>query len=495
MCGILGVFGDLNKESDQYNRMLSLMEHRGPDDIGVKRGSQYFLGHQRLSIIDVESGHQPIQSMDKDKFLICNGEVYNHNSLKKRVGENYDFNTNSDSEVIIPVYEQDGLQSANNIEGMFSFILLSKDSYFVARDPIGIKPLYWGSDDNCLFFSSEIKSLINYTENIEEFPNGHYYSSTKGLQPYYQLPKTDSFITDIDLAVKNIRDSLKSSVKKRLMSDVEVGVFLSGGLDSSIIASLMKEEIPKLHSFSVGLQDSPDLKAARLVSEYLGTTHHEYIYTEEEMFNVLPDVIYYLESFDSSLVRSAIPCYFVSRLASDYVKVILSGEGADELFAGYSYLANYEDPKALHSESLRIIEGLHNLNLQRVDRMTMAHCIEGRVPFLDLDFIKTVLSISPELKLHSTFGIEKWLLRKAFEDKLPQEIVWRNKAEFAQGCGSSTVLEKATLNYDNEEILKNSEGGNSISSKEELFFFSIFKNRFNHPDAEKLIGRWNGTLH
>lgn len=423
MCGILGVFGDLNKKDNQYENMLTLMKHRGPDDIGTVKSNSYYLGHQRLSINDINGGHQPFKSNDRKTLLVCNGEIYNYEKLNQKVKSNYSFRTNSDNEIIIPIYEECGSHAPKFLDGMFSFILLDEDNYFVARDPIGIKPLYWGSDDKHLYFSSEIKALVDYSKKIEEFPSGHYYTPSEGLQPFYQLPKVETFITDIDKALNDIKSSLSSSVRKRLMADVPIGVFLSGGLDSSIIASLMKEDIAELHSFSVGSENSPDLEAARLVSDYIGTIHHEYIYTEKEMFEVLPDVIYHLESYDAALVRSAIPCYFVSKLASDYVKVVLSGEGSDELLAGYSYFEEFDNPETIHAESLKIIKGLHNLNLQRVDRMTMAHCLEGRVPFLDIDFIETVLQISPELKQQSKFGIEKWLLRKAFEDKLPPEIV------------------------------------------------------------------------
>lgn len=279
------------------------------------------------------------------------------------------------------------------------------------------------------------------------------------------------------------------------MSDVPVGVFLSGGLDSSIIAALLKEEIPGLHSFSVGLPGSPDIEAARIVAEHLGTIHHEYLYSEDEMREVLAEVIYYLESFNPALVRSAVPCYFVSRLASQHVKVVLSGEGADELFGGYTYFDRYDDPEALQTETIRILKGLHNINLQRVDRMTMAHGLEGRVPFLDVELIETALSISPELKTHRSFGMEKWILRKAFEDELPAEIVWREKLEFAQGCGSSTFFEQETACITDERLREAKEQGIPITTKEELFYYNIFNNHMDHPDVVNMVGRWKGILH
>ncbi len=493
MCGILGVFGKLNKTESRFDTMLQTLQHRGPDDNRTVTGTDYFLGHQRLSIIDVEGGRQPLESNDGNTHLVCNGEIYNHQSLKNDLA--YSFSSGSDSEVIIPLYQEKGSESVKDLDGMFSFIVSRGNRFFVARDPIGIKPLYWGFDDTNIYFSSEIKALINTTDRISEFPKGSYFDSNKGFKTYYQLPQVDTFITDIDKAIEKVRKVLRKSVRKRLMADVPVGVFLSGGLDSSIIAALMKEEIPELHSFSVGLPESPDIKAARMVAQHLGTVHHEYVYSEDEMQEALADVIYYLESYDQALVRSAVPCYFVSRLASQYVKVVLSGEGADELFAGYSYLEDYDEPQELHSESVRILSGLHNINLQRVDRMTMAHGLEGRVPFLDIEFIETVLIISPELKMQSTFGKEKWLLRKAFEDVLPAKIVWRNKLEFAQGCGSSTFFEERTSCITDEKLQKAIECGIPVSSKEELHYYNIFNNHMDHPDAVNLVGRWKGALH
>jgi asparagine synthase (glutamine-hydrolysing) len=253
--------------------------------------------------------------------------------------------------------------------------------------------------------------------------------------------------------------------------------------------------VDELHSFSVGLPHSEDLRSARIVADHLGTIHHEYVYSETEMAEVLPDVIYHLESYDTALVRSAVPCYFVSRLASEFVKVILTGEGSDELFAGYSYFSDYDDPRALQRESVRITEELHNLNLQRVDRMTMAHGLEGRVPFLDTDFIRTVLSISPSLKMYRTYGVEKWLLRKAFEEMLPRDILWRVKTEFAQGCGSSRVFEDQTVHITDEEFRDAKLRNLPVENKEELFYHRIFQSFFDHPDAHTLIGRWQGHLH
>ncbi len=496
MCGILGVFGQSPTNKYNFEAMLSTLTHRGPDDTGIVRENNLTLGHQRLAIVDVAGAHQPFESPDSQLHGICNGEIYNYQELRARFESSYDFRTHGDSEVLLPLYQQFGSQLTNHLDGMFGFVVSEGQEFMAARDPIGIKPLYYGTKGDLKFFSSEIKALVQYTDEIQEFPQGHYYQSGAGFFPYYHLPEESSFISDGSEVLDKIRVSLAKSVHKRLMSDVPVGVFLSGGLDSSIIAALMAERLPQLHSFSVGLPHSPDLKAARKVAEHLGTIHHEYVYTESEMEAVLPDVIYYLESYDPALVRSAIPCYFVSRLASQYVKVVLSGEGADELFAGYSYFADYDDAIALHRESISILKGLHNLNLQRVDRMTMAHSLEGRVPFLDIEFIALCLSIDPTLKLHKTYGIEKWLLRKAFADKLPEVVVWRDKMEFAQGCASSTILEdRANSAISQAELDEARRQGFPISTKEELFYYQIFQRHFPHPDASNLIGKWQVTLH
>ncbi|WP_036487687.1 asparagine synthase B [Myxosarcina sp. GI1] len=495
MCGILGVFDRSSDKDYDFQQMLSTLVHRGPDNTGIFTEGNLTLGHQRLSIVDVEGAHQPFCNEEHQLYAICNGEIYNHQQLRSQF-QDYAFRSQGDSEVILPLYQQFGSELTSQLDGMFGFFLSEGDDFIAARDPIGIKPLYYGKKDDSWFFSSEIKALVEQVDEIHEFPNGYYYRSGQGFSPYYQLPEAQTFIEDLDKVIPKIQQTLSKSVQKRLMSDVPVGVFLSGGLDSSIIAAVMKEHIGELHSFSVGLPTSPDLKAARLVAEHIGTIHHEYVYTEAEMLEILSDVIYYLESFDPALVRSAIPCYMVSRLASEYVKVVLSGEGADELFAGYSYFVDYEDPLALHKESINIVKGLHNLNLQRVDRMTMAHSIEGRVPFLDTEFIELCLSIAPKLKLYKTFGIEKWLLRKAFEDKLPHEIVWRDKMEFAQGCASSTILQDhAEAKIDKQEVDRAIAEELPIGSKEELFYFRIFQSHFPHPDAANLIGRWQGNLH
>jgi len=496
MCGILASFGNRKLDEEDFRSVLRLVSHRGPDHTGAMFGDGFALGHNRLSIVDVEGGHQPLMCDRKRLFGVSNGEIYNHQNIREKTYPDYPYKTRSDSEVLLPAFQNRGPGMVTDLDGMFGFVLTDGQEILAARDPIGIKPLYYGNDCDQLFFASEIKALIPLAKTIREFPQGHYYHSSDGFKPYYQLDEAEIQIHDEATAIREIRRTLEASVRKRLMADVPVGVFLSGGLDSSIIAAMMRESVRDLHSFSVGVPGSPDLEAARQVAGFLKTIHHEYVYTEDEMVEVLPEVIYHLESFDPALVRSAVPCYMVSRLAAKHVKVVLSGEGSDELFGGYSYFSRFTDSRQLRRECIRILKGLHNMNLQRVDRMTMAHSLEGRVPFLDIDFIETVLRISPDLKLHTAYPMEKGLLRRAVEDLLPKEIVWREKMEFAQGCGSSRVLEQKAEQEISQEMLDRAASANSrIRSKESLYYFNLFNERFDHADAVRMVATWEGTLH
>jgi len=497
MCGIVAICGrGASRYASTLDTMLECLSHRGPDDQGILLKEDVALGQKRLSIIDVAGGHQPIFTEDQRKCIICNGEIYNYPALKKELSRHH-FRTSSDTESILHLFEEEGKSSLPRLDGMFAFVLYDGQDVIVARDPLGIKPLYQGSKDNLLFFASEIKALEGVVDSIREFPAGHYYSSkTGGYTRYYHVPLQIQGEQDIDTITATLREKLTRAVEKRLMSDVPLGVFLSGGIDSSIIASIARRHLDPLSSFSVGMENSLDLAYARRVAEFLGTDHHEYVYTQDEVLEILPEVIYHLESYDPPLVRSAIPTFFVSRLASDYVKVILTGEGSDELFAGYRYFEEIDEEKALHDESVRIISGLHNLNLQRVDRITMAHSLEGRVPFLDLDFVTYALAIDPQLKLSNEDTIEKWLLRKAFRGYLPDEVLWRTKMEFADGCGSAQLITR----YVEEEISdaefqaqKQPSEHIQLASKEELYYFRIFQSFFRTPGLYQTIGRWRGS--
>jgi asparagine synthase (glutamine-hydrolysing) len=481
MCGILGAY-DKNRGYEQIG--LDRIQHRGPDGRSVVRLRNGYLGHTRLAIVDVDGGNQPISNMSESHWLVCNGEIYNHPDLRAQY-QDYRFKTVSDSEDILAVYANYGNKTPLYLDGMYAFAIMSEQELMLARDPLGIKPLYYGSDDTAFYFASEIKALQNIVAQVKEFPPGHSYSSKKGFVQYYDIKEVvQDRIVKSSLAItpSDIRKRMRESVLTHLMSDVPVGVFLSGGLDSSIISALVAEELPHVYSFAVGMVGSLDLANARKVAKYLDTKHYEYTYTLPEMIEALPTVIYYLESFDPALVRSAVANYFLARLASQYVKVILSGEGADELYSGYSYLKQLETSQDLQQELIQITSELHNRNLQRLDRMTMAHGLEGRVPFLDHRFVEFSFEVPIERKL--SFSIEKWILRKAFEEMLPASVVWRTKQKFAEGAGSAHVFQQLAdteisdrqFRTDRQAIFK--ETGHSIRSKEELYYYKIFRRFF-----------------
>lgn len=500
MCGIIAVFGPGAAQwAPRLEAMLDSIAHRGPDERGTYVADNIVLGQTRLSIIDVATGRQPIFAEDGRKCIICNGEIYNQLELKAGLRNQHDFRTASDTEVVLHLFEEEGEQAVYKLDGMFAFVIYDGKDILVARDPLGIKPLYYSRQGDCHLFASEIKVLKDLGGTIQEFPAAHYYHSQRGLVQYYHLPRALNWRDDVGEITRGLHDRLQRAVEKRWMSDVPVGCFLSGGLDSSLISAMSKQNFDHLDTFSVGLvAESPDLTYARQVSRYLGTSHHEYAYTREEVTSAIPDVIYHLESYDPALVRSAIPCYFVSRLASQYVKVVLTGEGSDEVFAGYHYFKRFDSERDVHDEAVRILAGLHNMNLQRVDRATMAHSIEGRVPFLDISFVEYAMSIDPELKLAGREKrVEKWLLRQAFSDYLPDEIVWRPKMEFAAGCGSEELItslveeEISDAEFSREkEQLKDI----NILSKEELYYFRLFREFFDTDIDAAAIGRWQGGL-
>lgn len=494
MCGILGVYG---VETYPLEGGLQKLAHRGPDGVGQIRRANGALGHTRLAIVDVEGGAQPIADTAERRWLVVNGEIYNHHRLRARCAD-YPFRTQSDSESILALYQKYGPAAVTQLDGMFAFALMDETDLVLARDPLGIKPLYYGTQGGALYFASEVKALQDLVEHIEEFPPGHVYTTADGFTPYYDVPTVAARAGSLDEtppSPADVQTVLREAVHKRLMSDVPLGVFLSGGLDSSIISALVCENHRGVHSFVVGLEGSEDLAASRLMARHLGTQHHEYVYTPQEMIEALPQVIYHLESFDPALVRSAVPNYFLARLAGEYVTVVLSGEGADELYSGYGYLRQFAgDPARLQRELVEITAALHNTNLQRLDRMTMAHGLEGRVPFLDRASVAAAFAVPIAEKVRNIFSTEKWILRKAFEDLLPPEIAWRGKQKFAEGAGSATVFQRiaedeiddAQFAAETRRIL--AENGQRIDSKETLYFYRIFC-RFFEPAAAGVVGR------
>ncbi len=480
MCGIAGYFAlerTYQPPPVPFEVMLQRLRHRGPDDLGIWQNRHAALGHTRLSIIDVPGGHQPMANEDGSIQIVYNGEIYNFPELRAALAPRHILRTRTDTEVIVHSYEEHGPECVRLFDGMFAFALVDGDALFLARDPLGVKPLYYALADGRLYFASEVKALLPITSDVQEFPPGHWFHSELGWRQYFDLE--DLFPSPPrDTWEEMLQDVLVASVKKRLIADVPVGVFLSGGLDSSLVAALMKEHIPDLHSFCVGTSQGQDPLYARRVAHYLGTVHHERFYTESEMIRALPTVIYHLESFDFALVRSAVANYFVAQLAKDFVKVVLVGEGADELFGGYHYLKEISDEKQLHRELVTITNQLHNSNLQRVDRMTMAHGIEGREPYLDLELVKLALAIPPHLKR------SKYIVRAAFEGLLPEEILWREKEKFSRGAGSALVFssiaerEISDREFERERHLPN---GLTLRSKEELYYYRIWRRYF--PDS------------
>lgn len=483
--------------------MLERLTHRGPDDADSKQVGRTWLGHRRLSIVDVDGGRQPLANEDETLFLVANGEIYNHLDIRESLTA-HRFRTRSDSEVALHLIEEQGPRAIAQLRGMFALVVAAADGRLVvARDPVGIKPLYWARRGETILFASELKAFDpDWLPLAEAFPPGHYWTPEEGLVAFTALPAPAAPAEiapegeALERGLKAIRESLIRAVERRMMADVEVGVFLSGGLDSSLVASIAsrwaKRNGKRLKSFAVGQEGSPDLLAARKVAEYLGTDHHEQIYTTQEAVEAVPEVVRMIESFDPSLVESAVANYFVARLAARHVKVVLTGEGADELFAGYKYFAGYHSTPELHGELIRTIRELHHLNLQRCDRTTMAHGLEARVPFLDLEMIETGLSIPVGWKQIGPAGMEKWILRQAFaEGYLPDEILWRTKVQFNEGTGTTDTLRKALGKTVSEEAFQ--EGRNCLTpplaTPTEMAYYRLFRRDYAPVIVDRVIGR------
>lgn len=481
MCGIAGISGRPN--SALLRKMMKTMRHRGPDGQNAWVSAQGFaLGHNRLAIIDVAGGTQPIANENGTMWMAMNGEIYNHMALRRELETRHTFRTQSDSEVALHLYEEEGPAFVRRLDGMFAIAIWGAESgLYLARDPLGIKPLYYGyGADGNLLFASEIKAVIDEVPRVEELPAGSYWRPGDQPVTYYTVPEPAVDLTNEDAAVDALDRTLTDAVIKRLMADVPLGLFLSGGLDSSLIAAIARLRVHgPLHSFAVGLAGSADLLNARIVAKTLGTMHHERVLAPTEILGALPKVIDSLESCDPALVRSALPTYFVSELASQYVKVVLSGEGADELFSGYQYLSELaEDSDALSDELRLITRNLHNSNLQRVDRITMAHGLEGRVPFLDVRVVDLAFRMHPALKWRDGQG--KWVVRKVAERYLPPAIAWREKEKFAIGTGIGPLLEQYAA-----DVVGDAQPG---WGNEAWLYWSLFRNRYGRSDILENMG-------
>ena len=506
MCGIVCAFnlrGDKDLIRSNVLEMAQKVRHRGPDWSGIYSSDNAILAHERLAIVDPTSGKQPIISEDGLKVIAVNGEIYNHKNLKNRFAADYNFRTESDCEVILALYEKKGFNFLNDLNGIFAFALYdsSNDKYLIARDHMGIIPLYMGWDkDDIFYISSELKSLEGVCDKIELFPPGHYLeSSSMNLVKWYD-PEWVSYehVKDSETSIKAIHDSLSAAVKRQLMSDVPDGVLLSGGLDSSITSALAKKFAskriesndkqdawyPQLHSFSVGLKDAPDLKAARIVADHIGTIHHEINFTVQEGIDAIRDVIYHLETYDITTIRASTPMYLIARaIKSLGIKMVLSGEGADELFGGYLYFHKAPNAKEFHEETVRKLDKLHQYDCLRANKSLAAWGIEGRVPFLDKEFIDVAMNINPEDKMIKNGRIEKWVLREAFKDYLPESVLWRQKEQFSDGVGYSWIdslkdLVSKEVSDHNLENASKIYPINTPRNKEEYYYRSIFNNHF-----------------
>ena len=455
MCGFVCLWKI--DDRDLAHRMIDRIAHRGPDEVRVSRAPNVpaVMAHCRLSIIGPENGSQPIYSTED--MLVANGEIYNHADLRAILGESA-FETESDSETILHLFRSDQLRWIAKLDGMFAFVLATPERVIAARDPLGIKPLFMARLGEGLVFASELKAFDGLgLSEVETIDPGVMFDSIDGFREWHRMPQGAAEIApgeDPEPIWRELRLVLEAAVRKWMVADVEVGAFLSGGLDSSIIAALAARAIDRpLKTFSVGTEGSPDLTAARAVARHIASDHHELVLTADDLADVLPHVVYHLESADVDLVRSALPTHFATTLARRHVKVVLTGEGADELFAGYTYHHAYaRKPRALADEITRSLGAMHNINLQRVDRITMAQGLEGRTPYLDRDLISFAQSIPASLKMRITDEetdqtTEKWILRKACEDLLPAELVWRKKAQFDEGSGTVDSLDRALSRF------------------------------------------------
>ena len=525
MCGIVSIF-NIKKQTpplrEKALRMSQKIRHRGPDWSGIYCGGSAVLAHERLAIVDPESGGQPLFSPDRKQVLAVNGEIYNHQEIRRRFAGRYDFQTGSDCEVILALYRDKGADFLEDISGIFAFALYDeeKDEYLIARDPIGVIPLYIGFDsDGTVYAASELKALEGQCERYEPFPPGHIFHNGEWKR-YYRRDWFDyDAVKDNEASVDAIRNALIDAVKRQLMSDVPYGVLLSGGLDSSVISAIAgkfsehriednsqsRAYWPRLHSFAVGLKGAPDLAKARLVADHIGTVHHEINYTIQEGLDAIRDVIYFIETYDVTTVRASTPMYLLARVIKSMgIKMVLSGEGADEVFGGYLYFHKAPSAKAFHEETVRKLSKLHYYDCLRANKSLSAWGIEGRVPFLDKEFLDVAMRTDPEAKMcgpmpvspngEELFVIEKKIVREAFADMLPAEIVWRQKEQFSDGVGYSWIdtLKKMTSEAVTDEQMAHAAERFPINpplNKEEYYYRSIFADHFPSDSAARSVNQ------
>ncbi|MDC1261447.1 asparagine synthase B, partial [Polaribacter sp.] len=487
----------------QLLEMSKKIRHRGPDWSGIYSDKKVIMSHERLAIVDPASGQQPLFSEDKKLVLAANGEIYNHRELRKQFEGTYNFQTASDCEVILALYKEKGVGFLDELNGIFGFALydVEKDEYFIARDHVGIIPLYIGWDQNGTFYvASELKALEGTCTKIELFPPGHYMSSKDGqfVKWYHREWRDYEAVKENQTSIAEVKKALEDAVHRQLMSDVPYGVLLSGGLDSSVTSAIAKKYAqkriesddkseawyPQLHSFSVGLEGSPDLAAAKKVADHIGTIHHEIKFTIQEGLDAIKDVIYNIETYDITTIRSSTPMYLMARVIKSMgIKMVLSGEGADEIFGGYLYFHKAPNAEEFHEETVRKLEKLHMYDCLRANKSLMAWGIEGRVPFLDKEFIDVAMRLNPKDKMINGERMEKWIIRKAFEDLLPESVAWRQKEQFSDGVGYDWIdtLKEVVDKEVTDEQLANAKFRFPIQTpqnKEEFYYRAIFEGHF-----------------
>ena len=517
MCGIAGIFNIKIQSRELRSKALQMarkIRHRGPDWSGIYCGGSAILAHERLSIVDPQSGGQPLYSPDRKLVLAVNGEIYNHRDIRARYAGRYEFQTGSDCEVILALYRDKGIHFLEDLNGIFAFALYDeeKDEYLIARNPIGVIPLYIGKDsEGHIYFGSELKALEGFCDEYEPFLPGHYYHSKEGkMKRWY----TRDWMDYEKVAKENgtspcrqIHDALEEAVHRQLMSDVPYGVLLSGGLDSSVISAIAKKYAakrietdgasdawwPQLHSFAVGLKGAPDLVKAREVAEYIGTVHHEINYTLQEGLDAIRDVIYFIETYDVTTVRASTPMYLLARVIKSMgIKMVLSGEGADEIFGGYLYFHKAPDARAFHEETVRKLSKLHLYDCLRANKSLAAWGVEGRVPFLDKEFLDVAMRLAPEVKMAPGKVIEKKVVREAFESLLPASVAWRQKEQFSDGVGYSWIdtLKEVTAAAVSDEQMAHAAERFPVHppmNKEEYYYRSIFEEHFPSESAARSV--------
>ena len=519
MCGIAGIFNIKIQSRELRNKALRMarkIRHRGPDWSGMYCGGSAILAHERLSIVDPQSGGQPLYSSDRKQVLAVNGEIYNHRDIRAQYAGRYEFRTGSDCEVILALYRDKGIHFLEKLNGIFAFALYDeeKDEYLIARDPIGVIPLYIGKDaEGHVYFGSELKALEGFCDEYEPFLPGHYYHSKEGTmkrwytRDWMEYKEENDKQADSRSPTRQIQDALENAVHRQLMSDVPYGVLLSGGLDSSVISAIAKKYAakrietdgasdawwPQLHSFAIGLKGAPDLIKAREVAEYIGTVHHEINYTLQEGLDAIRDVIYFIETYDVTTVRASTPMYLLARVIKSMgIKMVLSGEGADEIFGGYLYFHKAPDARAFHEETVRKLSKLHLYDCLRANKSLAAWGVEGRVPFLDKEFLDVAMQLDPEIKMAPGKVIEKKVLREAFADMLPSGIAWRQKEQFSDGVGYSWIdtLKEITATAVSDEQMAHAAERFPIHTpmnKEEYYYRSIFEEHFPSESAARSV--------